>query len=239
MVEQWRNLRATLVWWSLVAGMAAALKGYFSAAAASELEWILRPVSWLLRLVAGWNFEQNELGEWYSLDAGIILVKACAGINFMILSFAAWCWIARPLERSSWRQVAFEWPVLLGSSLVFAWGTALAVNTIRVLAIVHWQPALEQWLPADEAHRLLGLTLYITALNLQLLLFDRRRWQRTVLITCGLYAVLMLVVPLLTGNAAANPALYFRHLLTSMAVLLPLSVLALARWRGHASGHPS
>lgn len=239
MVEQWRNLRATAVWWSLVAGLAAALKGYFSAAAASGLEWILRPVSWLLRLVAGWNFQQNELGEWYSLDAGIVLVKACAGINFMILSFAGWCWIARPRGHSSWRQAAFDWPLLLGSSLVFAWGAALAVNTLRILGIVYWQPALEEWLPPGEAHRLLGLVIYITALNLQLLLFDRRRWQRAVLVTCGLYAALMLVVPVLTGNAAANPSLYTRHFIMSLAVLLPLSALALGRWRVHGHKHPS
>ncbi len=238
MGEQWQNRRAT-VWWLLVAGIAAALKGYFSAAAASGLEWILRPVSWLLRLVAGWNFQQNELGEWYSLDAGIILVKACAGINFMILSFAGWCWIARPRERSSWRQAAFDWPLLLGSSLVFAWGTTLAVNTLRVLGIVYWQPALEEWLPADEAHRLLGLIIYLTALNLQLLLFDRRRWQRTVLMTCALYAALMLVVPLLTGNATANPSQYFRHFITSMAVLLPLTALAIGRWGDHDREQPS
>lgn len=231
MAEWWHCRRPALLWWLLAVGLAATLKWSFSVAAASELAWMLWPVSRLLRLVAGWHFEQSADDEWYSLDAGIVLVKACAGINFMIMSFLGWCWMFRPMGRSkNPRFTVIEWPLLLGSVLVFAWATALVVNTLRILAIVRWQPVLEEWLPGDEAHRLLGLLVYVAALNLQLLLFDRRGWWRTVLISCALYGLLMLAVPLLTGNAVANPVLYFEHVLTSLGVLLPLVVLAGVRW---------
>ncbi len=236
MAEWWQCRRSTLLWWSLAVGLAAMLKGYFSVAAASELEWMLRPVSMLLRLVAGWNFQQSPAGEWYSLDAGIVLVKACAGINFMIMSFLGWCWMSRPIgQRPGSRFRLLEWPLLLGSALVFAWVTALIVNTLRILAIVHWQPVLEQWLSPGSAHRMLGLLIYLSALNLQLLLADRRRWRRTVLLTCALYILIMLIVPILTGNAAANPTLYFEHAMTSMVVLLPIAIAACI-WRWQTPG---
>jgi exosortase K len=235
-VKQRQCWRSTLAWWSLAAGLAAALKACFSAAAASELEWMLRPVSLLLRIVAGWKFQQNDAGEWYSLEAGIVLVKACAGINFMIMSLLGWCWLARPRYTTRLQHATFEWPLLLGSSLVFAWAAALFVNTLRILAIVQLQPTLEHWLLPDDAHRLLGLVVYVAALNLQLLVFDTRRWKAALLVACALYASIMLVVPLLTGNASANPALYLRHALTSLGVLLPFAGLACFHWwRGYAS----
>jgi exosortase K len=233
--EQRHGMRATVVWWSLAAGVAVALKMHFSAAATSDLEWMLRPVAMLLRLVTGWRFSQTDAGEWYSLDAGIVLVKACAGINFMTLSFLGWCWLCRPRYAARLRERVGEWPILLGCSLLLAWGTALVVNSLRIVAIVHWQPALEQWLPAEEAHRFLGLVIYVTALNAQVLMFDRRRWRRSVLVACAGYAALMLGVPLVTGNAIEDIDLYLRNAVTSLLVLLPfVAVASVQRWRSHA-----
>lgn len=228
MAERHECRRTTLVWWALTVGLAAALKTYFSAAAASDLDWMLRPLSLLLRLVTGWRFEQNAADEWYSLDAGIILVKACAGINFMILSFLGWCWLVRPPQHLSPRRAAGEWAALLASALVFAWAVTLVVNALRVLAIVHWQPILAQWLPADDAHRLLGIMVYLAALNLQVVLFEPRRWPGAVLLASGSYFVLMVVLPIATGNALADPAQFGRHVVTSLVVLLPPVALALA-----------
>lgn len=237
MAEQHECRRSTpatsvLAWWALAVGLAAALKVHFSAAAASDLHWILDPLALLLRLFTGWRFEQNAADEWYSLDAGIVLVKACAGINFMILSFIGWCWLSRPRGRLSLRHATIEWPVLLGSALVFAWIVALLVNALRVLAIVHWQPTLEHWLPSGDAHRLLGIVVYLAALKLQFLLFEPRRWPLALILACGLYCFLMLVVPLLTGNALADPVQYARHVVISLIVLLPPMTLGLTRyWR--------
>jgi len=233
--EQRHGMRATLVWWSLAAGVAVALKVHFSAAATSDLEWMLRPVALLLRLVTGWRFSQTDAGEWYSFDAGIVLVKACAGINFMTLSFLGWCWLCRPRNAARLHERASEWPVLLGCSLLLAWGTALVVNSLRILAIVHWQPTLELWLPAEDAHRLLGLAIYVTALNAQVLAFDRRRWRLSVLVACAGYTALMLGVPLVTGNAMEDIDLYLRNAVTSLLVLLPFVAFAsVQRWRSHA-----
>jgi exosortase K len=222
-----------LAWWLLAGGLAVALKAHFSAAAASELAWMLRPLALLVQLASGWRFTPNAAGEWQSLGAGIVLVKACAGINFMILSLLGWCWMLRPRVVRGDAAIAWapwlEWPFMLLGAVALSWAMALGVNTLRILAIVRWQPVLERWLPHDEAHRMLGLLVYLPALSLQLVLAERRRWRTALLAGCALYSALMLVVPLVTGNAMANAHGYGAHAVRVLAALAPLLLLAL--WR--------
>jgi hypothetical protein len=235
--ERRQSQRLPLAWWPLAVGIAAALKWHFSVAAASELLWMLRPLSLLLQLLTGWHFRSNADGEWQSLDAGIVLVKACAGINFMVLSLLGWCWMLRPKgsvpgESGSVRgarawMLLLEWPALLCTAGVFAWLTTLAVNALRILAIVHLQPALELWLAPPQAHRLIGLLVYLPALSLQLVLADRRHWRRAVLVGCGLYAALILVMPLLTGNARLTSPTYWQHAGIVLPVLMAVVLISL------------
>jgi exosortase K len=231
--EWWQCRRATILWWLPAVGLATALKWHFSAAEAADIGWMLQPLALLLRLATGWHFRRNAQGEWPSLDAGIVLIKACAGINFMILSFLGWCWLSRPRGGTPrWSTASLEWPLLLGGALVYAWLTTLLVNLLRILAIVHWQGALQHWLPAPDAHRLLGLLVYLPSLGLQWMLSEPRRRGRALLMAVALYALLMLGVPLLTGNAAANRTAYRAQALAVLAVLLPLTAAGCWwRWR--------
>ena len=96
------------------------------------------------------------------------------------------------------------------------------MNALRILAVVNLQPSLEQWCEPAQAHRLIGLLVYLPALSLQLVLADRRHWRRAVLGGCGLYALLMLVVPLLTGNARLSSPAYWQH----VGMVLPVLVAA-------------
>ena len=221
--------RQSLIWWLLSASIAAALKWHFSAADSAALEWMLRPLSLLLRLLTGWHFQQTPEGDWESGDAGIVLVKACAGINFMIMSFLGWCWLARPqAQRAPTFAIALEWPLLFAASLVFAWLAALLVNTARIIAVVKCQPLLEHWIAPAEAHRLIGLIIYLPALTAQLLLRNRQRWDIAALLAAAIYVGMMLIVPLLTGNAAASPGQYREHALLVLVLALPLAVAGFA-----------
>jgi len=225
--EQQQSHPITLPWWAVAVGIAAALKLHFSAAAASELAWMLRPLTVILRTTAGWHFLLNAAGEWECPDAGIVLVKACAGINFMVLSFLGWCWAMRPREAGgSYGALALSRALAL--ALLAAWATTLVVNAGRILVIVRWQPWLEHWLPAGDAHRLLGLLAYLPALSLQWWLADRERPARALLLAGGLYAALMVCVPLLTGNALQDAGAYRRHVLAVLVVLAPVLLLAAA-----------
>jgi exosortase K len=223
--EWWQRRRAALLWCALAGSVAVALKYHFSAAAASDLQWMLHPLAWLLQAAAGWPFLRDAAGNWESRTAGLVLVKACAGINFMVLSFLGWCWMWRPV--APWTP--FQWPLRLGGALGCAWLLALGVNTFRILLIVRFQPSLEHWLSPADAHRLLGLMTYLPALCLQGMLADRDEPARAVLLASCLYAFLMLGLPLAGGSAAADPRLFAAHAAESLAVLLPL--LGIACWR--------
>jgi hypothetical protein len=123
-----------------------------------------------------------------------------------------------------------EWPALLCTAAVFAWLTALAVNALRILAVVHLQLSLEQWWEPAQAHRLIGLLVYLPALSLQLVLAERQHWRRAVLAGCGLYAALMLVLPLLTGNARLTSLAYWQHAGMALPVLALAALVSGVRW---------
>lgn len=222
MAEWWQCRRTPLAWWTLAVAAAVALKWQFSAAAASELEWMLQPLAWLLHSITGWRFARNAGGEWASLGAGMVLVKACAGINFMTLCLLGWCWLWRPQAVPAGSQCAPRGWLLFGAALACAWLLALGVNTLRILVIARWQGALEHWLAPANAHRALGLLVYLPALSLQWLLVERRRPARALFVATVLYVALMVVVPLLTGNAALQPARFAAHAAFVIGALLPL-----------------
>ena len=189
---------------------------------------MLQPLAWLLRLLGGWHFQRIASGDWESQEAGIVLVQACAGMNFMIMSFLGWCWLFRPQRRTVRAlAAAVEWPLLLAAALLLAWLAALLVNALRVVAVVAWQPLLQQQLGERQAHRLIGLLVYLPALTAQLLLVGRRRWYQAALIAPALYVLMMLVVPLLTGHAAPGSGAYREHALLVLALVLPVSALGL------------
>lgn len=226
MVEWWQCRRAPLAWCALAGAVAVALKLQFSAAAASELQWMLHPLAALLQFATGKAFLRDAAGNWECRAAGLVLVKACAGINFMVLSFAAWCWLLRP---QAVRWPAWHWPARLAAALACAWIVTLGVNALRIVLVATLQLRLEDWLAAADAHRLIGLLTYLPALCAQALLADRAEPARAVLLACVLYLLLTLGIPLASGAAAAHPGLYAAHAIEALAVLAPL--LVLAGWR--------
>lgn len=217
------------MWWALAGVVAVALKYQFSAATAADLQWMLRPLALLLHAVTDWSFVRNQDGDWESLGAGLVLIKTCAGINFMVLSFLGWCWLWRPLRPWS----PWQWPLRLGGGLACAWLLALGVNALRIVLIVRYQPALEHWFAPATAHRTLGLLTYLPALCLQWLLADRGEPLRAVLFAGGLYAALMLGVPLASGHARGDFMLYGTHAVSVLAVLMAL-LLAGWTWKRRA-----
>jgi hypothetical protein len=142
------------------------------------------------------------------------LVKACAGINFLLMSALAWAWTFRP-DRSEHGEL----PAWLAGSLLLlcavfiaAWSTALLANSLRIVVAMN--------LPSHgaEVHRLIGMLIYVPLLSLQLHLGDRGNWKATLTGPVLLYLMLMALVPLLTGNAFRDPALFIQHLFYLVAM---------------------
>ena len=91
----------TLAWWLTALAVALAIKHHYSVASAADLQWMLRPLSQLLEWISGHPFHRDGLHEWVSESADIRLVKACAGINFLLMSLLAWAWVFRPDHREA------------------------------------------------------------------------------------------------------------------------------------------
>ena len=205
-------------WWLAVLSVALVIKHHYSIATTADLEWMLRPLSLLLEWASGHAFYRDRLHEWVSVSADVRLVKACAGINFMLMSLLAWAWVFRPVpSNSAGAQSRIVGQVLLLTAiLVAAWSTSLLANSLRILAAMS--------LPDLGAgmHRIIGMMIYLPLLSLQLLLGDGRNWKIALAAPALLYFLLMVMVPILTGNAFRDPALFIEHLLylSAMAALM-------------------
>lgn len=203
-----------LCWWLAVLTVALLIKRHYSIAGAAELDWMLRPLALLLEWTSGHAFHQDALHEWVSPAADVRLVKACAGINFMLMSLLAWAWVFRPVSAVSGSPVVWvvRLMVLLGTVTAAAWITSLLANSLRILIAMQ--------LPEQDAgmHRLIGMLVYVPLLSLQLLADGRGNLRLALSGPVLLYTLLMVIVPMLTGNALRSPALFIEHLLMLAAM---------------------
>jgi hypothetical protein len=111
--------------------------------------------------------------------------------------------------------------------------TSLLANGLRI--VLAMQAESRGWhldaagLHAADVHRLIGLLAYLPLLSLQMMADRRTTGRQVMVVPFLLYLALMTLVPMLTGNAWHNPALFMRHLvslacvgvvITAMSVLL-------------------
>ena len=232
--------RQSLLWWLPVLALALYLKHSFSIADTLDLQWMLQPLADLLSVVSGHRFEQLANGEWYSNSADVLLVKGCTGINFMLMSLLAYAWIFRPDQSEkpqTWVWYASH-ALLLTAVCVAAWATALFANTLRILLAMVLQAndsvAAMTGLGSDDLHRFIGLAVYLPVLTLQMLPARARAGKSWLWIPPGLYGLVMLVSPLVTGHALTNPEPYIHHvslLLVGMIVIQGGLFFMLNKWR--------
>ena len=212
-------------WWGLVGIVALAIKYHFSNASVEQLDWILRPVSLLLEWMGGYSFARNGLNEWASESANIRLAKGCSGINFMLMSLLAWAWSLSPGPqlRGAVRYWLANRVALILVIVCAAWSTSILANSLRILVAIEWHHA------SDLQHKLLGMGIYLPILSLQLCFGSRGGLGAAILGPALVYILMMVMVPLLTGNAFQNLPLFLSHtlLISVMASILGCGYLCL------------
>lgn len=209
--------RRSAYWWMAALALALLLKHQFSVADARELQWMLQPLAKLLGLISAHDFHREPNGEWFSADARVRLVKACAGINFMVMSLLTYAWAFRPDHSESTHTR--PWPLtqlpLLLALFGAAWATALLANTLRIWAAMHVETEVQLPLPGGvreaHVHRLIGLAVYLPLLSLQMRAGRRTGRAQSLSLPVLLYILLMVLAPLLTGNAFRHQAAYLEH----------------------------
>jgi exosortase K len=210
----------TFSWWLTVLSVALAIKYHYSIASAADLEWMLRPLSLLLERISGHPFHRDSLHAWVSESADVRLVKACAGINFLLMS------LREDVDVPTWVAGRI---LLLFAVIIAAWITGLLANSLRIIVAMN--------LPVHGAdlHRLIGMLIYVPLLSLQLHLGDRGNWKVALAGPVILYLLLMAVVPVLTGNAFNNPGQFIEHLLYLAAMMTIMGSLYASKKTGSES----
>jgi exosortase K len=213
-----------------VAGLAVlGFKAYYSAADTTELRWLIQPTAMLLNGIAGMSFQPLPSGAWLDAQRELVIVKACAGGNFLVASWLAYLW--------RWREQRFAVGLLL-RACAMAWMTTLLANSLRILLIAHGQGLLVEATGYSEAacHRLLGVLVYFSLLCLQM------AGAGGVLAASGLYLGVTLMLPLLHAWSHGQPGIDTEHAAwvmgTPLLVLFVHGVWRTIRRGGRRNGAP-
>lgn len=222
------------------------LKAYYSQADSESLAWILGPTAAAAQMLSGISFEREVGAGWVNLDYRIVIAPACAGINFLIVSF---CMSAfQGIFRLKTVTGMFVWVGLAG---VTAYGLTIIVNAVRIwLSVVLYQSDIYTAVVTPEAiHRIAGvcvyylfLCFYYPAVSFMLSKMMPRlqsgsnsgKTNRPWLIFIPLvwYLLFSLVVPLINNAYGLQPEQFVEHVLvvgaTSLALTLMLLVLSLS-----------
>lgn len=227
----WNGDGRRLPWmsWSGALLAAFALKRFYSRASVEDLAWILEPTARAVGWLRGETLVPGPAG-WASPDGAYVIAPACAGVNFLILALTVSVLGFTHRLRSPGQRLGWWLGSLLG-----AWLLTLAVNTMRILAAVELYRRYRRgpdWITPDQAHRLLGIVVYLGALWVLYGALDRlvarngRSPLLAVLLVPGVYLGMTVGVPLLTG--AFRRSGYPEHaMMVVPATLLSMGALAL------------
>jgi exosortase K len=228
--------RTGLPWlsWGMAVLAAYGLKRFYSRALAEDLSWILVPTARAVGWLRGETLTMIPGMGWAPPDGSYVIAPACAGVNFMILVLTVSVLGFAHRLRSPGRRLSW-WL----ASLAGAWGFTVAVNTVRILAAVELyrrDPVIG--LTPEQAHRLLGIVVYLGALWGIFQGLDRlATGQRADLLTAavlvpGSYLGMTLGVPILNGTfrGTQSSGQYAEHaMMVSIVTLTLLALLFLAR----------
>jgi exosortase K len=226
-----RARAAAVVLVGLALAAATALKLSYSAASADELRWILAPTALLVELITGADFAYETGAGYLSTELRFVIAPSCAGVNFLIVAFAALVLgFVRP-ARGPARNA-----LVVAASAAAAYAAALVANALRVsLAIwLHTDAVAWGWLTDERLHRISGVAIYLAVL-LAVFAAARRLAGASVglRIPIATYVAVALLIPLLRGGYAR--ADYWAHAATVLplaaaAALLCAAIAAAARW---------
>ena len=219
---------------------ALALKSFYSSAGPDQLRWILGPVAWLTSILSGRSFSFEAHAGYMSSDNTFLIAAACAGVNFLIASFLMLTlkklWYSRK-EGTSWKFIP-----LTG---LMAYAATLVANTVRICIALELQqhPLRNDWLNANQIHRIEGIVVYFGFLFLLFAATESNKLtkMRFVAFPLAIYYLTTLGLPLLNGAYRRGPE-FWEHamfvLLIPMVIVVPLilrktvsSTLAAARLR--------
>jgi exosortase K len=208
------------------------IKRWYSHATLDDMQWMLMPLAKLLDVFLPGRFELQSNGEWVHYDWNIVLVKGCSGINFFLMSLIGYAIVFYGQAMLSPQPSSLKVCLQVVLTLLAAWTTTLLVNTLRILLAMSFvrHHALADWigLDSESLHRLAGLLVYCPALFIQMRMSEQLNATKSYLLAVAIVVFMLVIAPLLTGNAFADIQMFIRHcswLLLSIGCCLLLALL--------------
>ncbi len=218
--------RRNLAFWFVALVAVLALKQLYGMAELPQLQWLLQPLVLLLEAVSDLSFLPLASGAWLDTQHDLIIVKACAGGNFLLASWLGYLWRFGDAMSPARR-------VLLACAA--AWLTTLGANALRILLLAQGEDALaaKLGLSGADSHRLIGIAVYFCCLCLQMA--SRGALLPGLLDAGALYLGVTLLLPALRAGLLGLPQIDVQHALwiVGSTLTLALATLLLASlWRG-------
>jgi exosortase K len=181
----------------------------YAQADATHLQWLLYPLATVLNALSPLHFERLPNGDWWDATHQLVIVKACAGGHFWLVSGLGYLW--------QWRQR--HWAVAVGQACAAAWVTALGANALRVWLMVGGEDELIRlWgLSAGDAHRFIGIAVYFSVLAVQM--------AGALPVAVGLYWGITLALPALRAGLLGLAGPDAAHVVWTASVPLGVSAL--------------
>lgn len=228
MLEKLPHKYLELSYFALVLLIAFFIKHWYSQAALMQMQWMMQPLAMMLDQFTSGGFEVDAQGQWYNSTWNVILVKACSGLNFFIASFMvlAIAFKARVKVPTVAKLIA-----CIGFAILLAWPVTLLANTARILTAMYFinHSELLQWtsLNDEQIHRFVGLVVYFPLLVCQLYMVRAFNLVTSYAISALVIVLLLIMVPLLTGNAFMQVGIFIEHVLAIFSVLLLVGLFCL------------
>jgi exosortase K len=206
--------------------LAVGLKYHYSTATSDDLAWILGPTAGVVELLTGIAFQPEAHTGFVNWQHGMIIARACAGINFLIVALCL-AIFSRLHRVRTWRGkigIVFQ-------GLLMAYLLTVAVNALRITAalLLHKFHISWGWLTPQRLHRLTGTAIFFTCLCLFYLLLQhlspKTRSRPSLLVPLCLYLSVTLLIPLLNALFHQNSPLLLEH--STTLLIIPVLIILL------------
>jgi exosortase K len=206
--------------------LAVGLKYHYSTATSDGLAWILGPTAGVVELLTGIEFQPEEHTGFVNWPHRMIIAKACAGVNFLIVALCL-AIFSRLHRVRTWRGKIG----VVCQGLFMAYLLTVAVNALRITAalLLHKLHISWGWLTPQRLHRLTGTAIFFICLCLFYLLLQhlspKNKSRPSLLVPLCFYLSVTLLIPLLNALFHKNSPHLLEH--TTSLLIIPTLIILL------------
>jgi len=204
-ILQWSFIDGILL--SLVIALSCFLKAHYRTASVDELIWILQPTARVMETVFKIPFIWEKGTGFVNHREMMMIVKSCAGINFLIIGFCMCTFNLIPRVRQ--RRYKLLALIITGVGMVLI---TVFVNAARIWISICFSSLISdiRWLTPGQFHRLEGIAVYFMFLWIIYGLIRHRGTIKLLAPFCW-YLSITLLIPLINALHHGFHARFVEH----------------------------